>query len=259
MITIDHNACIHCGQCVSVCPFTVLEQQTDGTILHTGKHCLACMHCAAICPKRAIVYNGKPAVCRPAVPLPEHTAATIEQLLYQRRSYRRFQKKRIPESLLQQAMQAAMMAPSAKNEHPVRWMILRNPETLQHIMQCILQYCEETGISPEIPMEYARGNNPVIGEHAEILVGYCKKTALNPSQDTAIALTTAELILQANGVGTCWGGYLTRFLNQIPACRDMLSLPEDCAVYGTLMMGYPAQAAYCAVPKRVEQPEIQWK
>ena len=68
----------------------------------------------------------------------------------------------------------------------------------------------------EILSEYENHNNPVMGENAVLLIGVCKDDALNPWQDTAIALAAAELILQAEGVGTCWGGYLTRFVNAIP-------------------------------------------
>lgn len=258
MITVEHAICTGCGQCIAVCPFTVLERNADEQVICNDKSCIACMHCAAICPQGAITFDGASAVSGVVTPLPKNTATVVQQLITQRRSYRKFQNRPVSPELIQQALQAAMLAPSAKNEHPTKWIILQDAEKQQEIMQAILQFCAKTGCSPEIPLEYARKNNPVIGEHAVLLIGYCKKTALNPSQDTAIALATAELMLQANGIGTCWGGYLTRFLNQIPACRTCLQLPEDCNVYGTLMLGYPAQNPYRAVPKRLQPLEMQW-
>lgn len=258
MITIEDAICTSCGQCIAVCPFTVLEMNADKQVRCNDKSCIACMHCAAICPQGAITFDGASAVSDAVTPLSEYTPEIVQQLMMQRRSYRKFQKRPVPPERLQQALQTAMLAPSAKNEHPTKWIILQDAEKQQEIMQAILQFCAETGCSPEIPLEYARNNNPVMGENAVLLIGYCKKTALNPSQDTAIALTTVELMLQANGIGTCWGGYLTRFLNQIPACRTCLQLPVDCNVYGTLMLGYPAQNPYRAVPKRLQALEIQW-
>ena len=96
MITIDQRKCIGCGQCIQVCPFTVLKRGDGGKAVHTGKPCVACMHCAAVCPKEAITYDGESAVSEKVRPLPEQCSAAVEQLIFQRRSYRRFQKNRYP-------------------------------------------------------------------------------------------------------------------------------------------------------------------
>lgn len=147
-------------------------------------------------------------------------------------------------------MDAAENAPSAKNEHPVRWIILESEEIRQCIMDWILEYCRENQVSMELISEYANGNNPVMGENAVIIIGICRRNSINPAQDTAIALTTAELLLQAEGIGTCWGGYLTRFLNLIPECRMVLEIPEGYEVYGTLLAGYPDRQNYRYLPAR---------
>ncbi len=259
MISIDVAKCTGCGQCISVCPVAVLRIGTDGVVIHSENACIACMHCAAICARQAISFDGEPAVKSPVMPLAPNCAEGVERLIYQRRSYRKFLEKPVPRALLEQALSAAMIAPSAKNEHPTRWMILEDTSLQQEIMAHILQYCEKQAALSKISNVVASGTNPVMGNHAGLLIAYCPTNAINPTQDTAIAITTAELILQANGVGTCWGGYLTRFLNQIPQCRKLLHLPDDYNVYGTLMYGYPEQIPYRYVPKRIVAPEIQWK
>lgn len=258
MITIDSEKCTACGLCVSVCPFTVLEHGADKKPRHTGKPCIACMHCAAVCPNDAVTYNGQSAVSESVQPLAENCATAIEQLIQQRRSYRRFRKKSVPHDFLKHVLQIATLVPSAKNEHPTQWIILENSEKQMQLMSYILNYCNQNQTSPEIPAELARHNNPVIGENAALLIGYCHTDTINPSQDTAIALAAIELLLQAEGIGTCWGGYLTRFLNQIPDCRKLLHLPENCAVYGTLLFGYPDQPPYRYIPRRLDTAEIEW-
>ena len=129
------------------------------------------------------------------------SSTTVKQLIYQRRSYRRFLKKKVPGDILRAALVAAENAPSAKNEHPVRWIILESEEIRQCIMDWILEYCKENQVSMELISEYANGNNPVMGENAVIIIGICRRNSINPAQDTAIALTTAELLLQAEGIG----------------------------------------------------------
>ncbi len=250
MIFIDSSKCTGCGQCTRVCPFTVLRLNQEGKAENTGKKCIACMHCAAICPADAITYDSRPAVAEKTQPLPEDCSTTVKQLIYQRRSYRRFLKKKVPGDILRAALDAAENAPSAKNEHPVRWIILESEEIRKCIMDWILEYCKENQVSVELISEYANGNNPVMGENAVIIIGICRRNSINPAQDTAIALTTAELLLQAEGIGTCWGGYLTRFLNLIPECRVVLEIPEGYEVYGTLLAGYPDRQNYRYLPAR---------
>lgn len=149
------------------------------------------------------------------------------------------------------------MAPSAKNEHPVSWRILADEKKKQDIMEDILRCCKEKQMAAELIGEYENGNNPVMGENAVLLIALCREDAINPQQDTAIAMTTAELLLQAQGIGTCWGGYLTRFLNLLPECRRLLEIPEGCLVYGTLMAGYPDNQCYRHIPFR-EQADIRF-
>ncbi|UWP59543.1 nitroreductase family protein [Ruminococcus gauvreauii] len=256
MITIDQRKCIGCGQCIQVCPFTVLKRGDGGKAVHTGKPCVACMHCAAVCPKEAITYDGESAVSEKVRPLPEQCSAAVEQLIFQRRSYRRFQKKQVPRELIKKALDAAMIAPSAKNQHPDRWILIETEAVKTELMELILLHCKENQVSMEILSEYENHNNPVMGENAVLLIGVCKDDALNPWQDTAIALASAELILQAEGVGTCWGGYLTRFVNAIPKCRNLLGISDGSSAYGSLMLGYPEGQQYRKIPVRLVKAEV---
>lgn len=257
MILIDQDKCIGCGRCITVCPFTVLQLNDKGKAENGGKRCIACMHCAAVCPCDAVSRDCGPTVAGPVKPLPEGCAAAVKQLIYQRRSYRRFEKRKIPEELVREALKAGTMAPSAKNEHPVSWRILMDEKKKQDIMEDILRCCREKQMAVELIGEYENGNNPVMGENAVLLIALCREDAINPQQDTAIALTTAELLLQAQGIGTCWGGYLTRFLNLLPECRRLLEIPEGYLVYGTLMAGYPDNQCYRHIPFR-EQADIRF-
>lgn len=258
MIEINRQQCVGCGQCVSVCPFTVLRLNDETNKAECVKQdCISCMHCAAICSQQAILFQGQPAVLSKVQDLTDFHAEDLERFIYQRRSYRKFLKKPIPRAMVMKALNAAMVAPSAKNEHPVQWLLIQSEAVQQLLMQTILEYCEKQHVSGEVVMEYKNHNNPVIGENAVLLIGICKKDALNPAQDTAIALTTAEYILQAHGIGTCWAGYLTRFLNMIPACRNIIQLEEAFAVYGSLMMGYPSTSPYRFVPLRAKNVNLR--
>ena len=62
MIRIDKEKCTGCLTCLSVCPFTVLEEVDGKPQLAEGKSCMACMHCAVACTEKAIFYGKQPAV-----------------------------------------------------------------------------------------------------------------------------------------------------------------------------------------------------
>ena len=128
------------------------------------------------------------------------------------------------------------------------------------MMNCILEYVKETGTSPEIVSEYEnQGNNVVMGTAPTLILCYGRNNAINSPQDAAIAMTTAELVLQSKGIGTCWAGYLTRLSNAITGLQALLpELPENNSFYGAFMAGYPKGETYLHIPERIKRADIQW-
>ena len=260
MIKVDESRCIKCMTCVSVCPFTVLKADEGVPKIDTEKWCIECMHCAAACPENAIRFDGKEAVCEevPAKPANDF-AKRLEEHIMARRSYRHFENRPVDKDVLKRVIDISKWAPSAKNQHPTNWVVVNGRENIDKIMEHILRYTKENGISPEIASEYAAGNNVVAGNAQTLLLGYCKSGFINPPVDTAIAMTSIELLLQAQGIGTCWAGYLTRLSNAISEIKyDILMLEEDDTVYAAFMMGYPEKEEYVKIPARPFDSNISW-
>ncbi len=265
MIIADKERCTGCLTCISVCPFTVLEEVDGKPQLAEGKNCMACMHCAAACPEKAISFGDKEAVLQSALPQDseEFDAKRFSEELrghiLKRRSYRHFSSEKVDRSLIAEALELASWAPSAKNQHPTKWIIIDDSETIEKIMAHILRYAEENNISPEIISEYAAGNNVVMGTAPTMLLAYASDYAISPETDTAIAMTTAELYLQSKGVGTCWAGYFKRMCNAIPEIKELLpKLPRAHSFYGAFMMGYSEGEEYLHLPERIKRADISW-
>ena len=265
MITIDNAKCTGCLTCLSVCPFTVLEEADGKPQLAEGKGCLACMHCAAACPEKAISYGEQEAILQSSLPQTaegfdaERFAAELKGHILGRRSYRHFSSEKVDRKLIEEALELASWAPSAKNQHPTKWIIIDDADIIKQIMEHILKYAEENGISPEIVSEYAIGNNVVMGTAPTMLLAYASEYAISPETDTAIAMTTAELYLQSKGVGTCWAGYFKRMCNAIPEVKELLPrIPRGHSFYGAFMMGYPENEEYIHIPNRVKKADISW-
>lgn len=261
MIQINKKKCVGCLKCVKVCPFTVLGVKGGKPYLKEQKICLKCMHCASACPTEAISFDGRAAVLLHDMrELPERFPEALEQHIQTRRSYRHFEDRPVDRTTLRNALELASWAPSAKNQHPAKWIVVDSKDVIRDMMDCILEYVKKTGNSPEIASEYENeGNNVVMGTAPTLILCYGRNNAINSPQDVAIAMTTAELILQARGVGTCWAGYLTRLCGAIPKLRDLLpNLPENNSFYGALMAGYPKEETYLRIPERLKRADIQW-
>ena len=260
MIEINREVCIGCMTCLTVCPFTVLEETEDGPRKAAGKNCIGCLHCGAVCPTDAITYNGEPAIYGDELPvISDGFTEDLKNQILMRRSYRHFSEEQVSPLIIKEALDLASWAPSAKNQHPTRWIVIESRELMDRMMELILDYVEKTGISREIVSEMKIGNNVVMGTATSLILAYADDKAISPETDTAIAMTTAEIYLQSRGVGTCWAGYLRRMVNAIPEIRELLpEIPENHRIYGAFMVGYPEDEEYLHIPQRFRRADIKW-
>lgn len=259
MIQVNQDICVGCLRCLNVCNFRVFDP-VDGRVAANPKRgCMGCMHCAAVCPMGAISWDGEPAAHEEVESYDDNIKEQLVRLVRQRRSYRHFREHPVDEEILKEALELVSWAPSAKNQHPTKWIVVRSKERMDDMMEKILAWIDETGTSAEIAEEYRHGNNVVMGTASTLILAYALDDAVNPKQDTAIAMATLELLLQSQGVGTCWGGYLTRMLNAVPALREDFALPAGHSFYGAFMVGYPQDEDYLRVPRRLKQADITWK
>ncbi|MBS7611597.1 4Fe-4S binding protein [Candidatus Bathyarchaeota archaeon] len=53
-ISVDLDRCIHCGECLSLCPVDVIKMSGDYSIIFDEDKCVACGLCVDACPMRAI-------------------------------------------------------------------------------------------------------------------------------------------------------------------------------------------------------------
>ena len=259
MVTFDLEKCTGCLKCVSICPFAALSIKDGKPEPDADNLCIKCLHCAAACPQNAVRLGDLEGILSEELPKqPENLQKLIEEHLMTRRSYRHFKPEPVPKNILNHALQVSAWAPSAKNQHPAKWVVINDEKKIESIMEHILEYVRETGLNAEILKVYERGHNVVAGNAKTLLLAYARTDAINPPVDSALALYNTELMLQAQGIATCWAGYLTRMCNHVPALRDMLNLPEGCLFYGALMIGYPENEKYIHIPNRHKLPDIQW-
>lgn len=256
MIKIDYDKCIGCLNCTDKCVCAAIGTEDGRPVYNEAKGCIRCMHCAIACPEKAITFDGKTAILDGELPATGAAFADdLETMVLTRRSYRNFREEMVEPEEIRHALELTAWAPSSSNSHPVNYCVINGRETINKMMDVIAAYIKETGLYKNLLARFDAGMNPVVTNAPHLILAYTPDDAWNPQIDVAIALTTAELLLQSRGIGTCWAGYLKTFLGKIPELQQMAGLPEGCTFHGCLLAGYPTEEYYY-IPERTKRPLI---
>lgn len=251
MPQIHSDRCVSCGLCARVCPAAVITMEDGAPTIHSRRQCMECWHCAAVCPRQAIVQDGLDLY--PKMPEDE-----LERLVTMRRSARHFKQELPDRALLERALTTAAWAPTGKNERTYGWVVVYGRDRVLELLNIILDWCKDKPRYKVLTKLVKGFRDPVTCEAPCVLIVHNAETAANPETDCVIAATTAELLLNKAGLGTCWGGYLRRAIAVCPEAQAFLGIPEGHTVYAALLTGIPDNEPYRNIPPR-PKPDIQWK
>ena len=148
----------------------------------------------------------------------------ILDLIFSRRSIRKYQAKKVPREVLTQLLQAAMAAPTAANAQPWEFVVLDEPEPLD-------------GLKAELP--FGRYNTPaaivVCGNPG---IGNNSAGKLYWVQDCSAATENILLAAVGMGLGAVWIG-IYPLESRVAAVCKKLNLPEGVTPLGAVYVGYP--------------------
>jgi nitroreductase len=155
----------------------------------------------------------------------------IMEAIRTRKSVREYLDKPVTEETLDRVMEAARLAPSARNGQEWRFIAIRDKATRERIA-----------------VDAAR--QPFIGQ-AAVLLACCAETdermmscgQLAYPIDVAIAMDHLSLAAAAEGLGTCWIGAFDE-----RKVKEALGIPAGVRVVQLMPLGYPADPG--AVAKR---------
>lgn len=147
----------------------------------------------------------------------------VYSAMRERRSVRAYRPDPVPEEALRRMLEAARLAPSAKNLQPWKLVVVRDPERRRRLA------------------EAAYGQDFVA--EAPVVIA---AVALDPERvmrcgvpsyavDVAIAVDHLTLAAVQEGLGTCWIGSFSQ-----EEVRRVLGVPERYRVVALLPVGYPA-------------------
>ena len=155
-----------------------------------------------------------------------------------RRSTREYQDKSIPKELLQDLVDAARFAPTARGVEPWEFVVITNPEVLKKI----------AGL--------AENGRFLAGAGACIAV-FCKDTKYY--LEDGCAATQNILIAATNlGISSCWvAGDKKPYCGQV---SSLLNVPSSFRLVSLLALGYPqSQGSFGVKNKRSLKQMIHWE
>jgi len=270
-LTISPEKCDKCGKCVNACAAHLITRDNSGDlprgVAEIEASCIHCGHCVAVCPRNAIKLGYSTAdeeellFCgdnlEVATPFTPTMYQSFKQLVRSRRSVRNFHQEPVKKELLEELLDIARWAPSAKNQQPVRWLIINTPERVQKVAALVIDWMRGEEWAAGIVKVWDERRIDVPLRNAPCLVvAYAHDGSVWAMGDCAIALETLEYGATAAGLGSCWAGFFTRAARNHKPLADYLEIPEEHTIQGGLMLGR-SKEKYEKVPGR-NPVKVRW-
>lgn len=184
----------------------------------------------------------------------------IENILT-RRSVRSFRPEQITEEELSTILMAGSYAPNGMGLQTWRFTAIQNPEMLQRIQEGLRQTLLSIPVQADTPPHILRYIERAKDTHTQFLFNaptYVlvsnEKDNRNAMADCALAIGTMMLAAHALGIGSCWLNQLPQVsILEVPGIRQVLdevSIPENHLVYGSFVLGYPAEEPKAAKTRK---------
>ncbi|HEY63892.1 MAG TPA: nitroreductase family protein [Caldilineae bacterium] len=144
------------------------------------------------------------------------------RFIFARRSIREFTSEPVSDEDVQALLEAAMAAPSARNEKPWHFIVVRDPETIAQLAKTH-RFASPVG---RAPLCIAVCGDPSESEYWV--------------QDTSAATENILLAAAALGLGTVWIGVHPKPEREAHV-RQVLGIPEGITPLNLIAVGHPAE------------------
>lgn len=142
-----------------------------------------------------------------------------------RRSVRSYTDRDVPDATIDKLLRAAMLAPSAGNQQPWQFIVVRDRDKLSQIPS-FHPYCKMiTQVSVAIV---------VCGDPRG------KKWPDMWPQDCSASVQNLLLAARGEGLGTVWTGVYP-FEERMAGCRELFQIPQEVFPFAVIPVGYPKE------------------
>lgn len=269
-IFVDFDLCTHCGICSVICPISIIDMADKNSfpdvLDENAGRCIACGHCEVSCPTDALTLNVRP---EEKVPVPDDagalSAGELSIYLKKRRSVRHFTDKPVPKELILQILDVARYAASGRNEQPVEWLVVYEPENVRTVARMTTEWMKTlvntshplSGYVSELIAAQQTGHDVICHDAPHLLFARIPKDMPIAPTDAIIALTHFDLAAPAFGIGTCWAGFVSMAARYYEPLQKELALPEDQTFAYAMLFGHPKYKTH-GLPRR-KPVRVTWR
>jgi nitroreductase len=179
-----------------------------------------------------------------------------------RRSIREYTEQAVDDATIRRLVHAAILAPSAVNQQPWTFTVVRNQALLDQVSRDAKIHLMATVTSDMAAGDGAEHFRHMLADpafqifyHAPVLIlisGNAPGSWI--TEDCTLAAENLMLTAHALGLGTCWIGFAQSYLNT-PAGKRALQLPAPWTPVAPLIVGYP-RLSPGPVPRK--EPQMLW-
>ncbi len=167
------------------------------------------------------------------------------KMIYTRRSIRSYAEKEISDEDITKILRAAMQAPSAGNQQPWHFIVVKNRETLKKMSEAFT-------FGQMLP-----------NAAAAIVVCFDPKLSRYPFemlvQDCSAATQNILLAARMLGIGSVWLGVYPK-KDRIEKLRQILGIPDDIYVLSVVSLGYPrSESEFYEAQDRYKEERIHFE
>lgn len=152
------------------------------------------------------------------------SAMEVVDAIRKRRSVRAYQKKEVPREILEEVLNAARVAPSAKNKQDWKFIVVDDEAIKEKLFKA------------SYDQEFIK-EAPVILAGVSLDEEYVMACGVPSGYvDLAIALDHISLAAVEKGIGTCWIGHFHQ-----QHAKEILGVPDPYGIVALMTMGYPRE------------------
>jgi nitroreductase len=182
------------------------------------------------------------------------------EAIYQRRSVRRYTPEPVSECRVTELLQAAVRAPSAINQQPWAFLVIRGRSRLEayserakiHLLDILPHSLELHLRSDDL-----RDSHYNVFHHAgTLIVIYAKPARYSPAEDCCLAAQNLMLAAYGMGLGSCPIGFVRPWLNLLEI-KSELGVPTTYTAVMPIVLGWPAGET--PLSSRLEPEVVSWR
>lgn len=276
-ISIDKSKCIECGACATACSPQLFDIIDGKVVIARPNSCFVCGHCVAICPVDAISHSSFGADKVHAIKRPKVEAEELMQLIRLRRSNRTFSNKEIPQESLNMIIEAAYRAPTASNLQGVKFLLVKDREVLDQVIDATMGYYKKimrlvdnpvvrplaVALSPTVAKylqtfkkmidERAAGGDPILRGGKAMLVIYTDKSSRFGCEDSNLAYQNASLMAESLGIAQVYTGFVCNVSHSTKQINKILGIKGK--IQAGMALGMPSRR----FTKYIDKSEIDFR